>query len=289
MLPIASNHIPRRTCEFIPSRIKDHERILLASFHKDYHKIYSPEIKELKAPKTKLSTATEKQIRNFTRRNLKPPDLAHSMEHINCVVKLAKFLSEKEGASSKITVPAAYLHDIAPREATMYHMHTFKSIIRAKQFLSKIPAFTEEEILQIQHCILTSSYGSYLLGYNPFSLEAKIVRDADWLEAIGARGIARVFAFAQAHGAKKFGYPESDPEGFPIMIDMNITGPDQTPIYHFFTKLLKLYPLLQTETAKKLGQERQKIMIEFLNQYRKEMDINKKNLKRHQQELKFSF
>lgn len=111
------------------------------------------------------------------------------------------------------------------------------------------------------------------LGYKQLSLEAKVVRDADWLDAIGARGVARVFAFEQAHGAKEMGRPMDDPEGLPITIDMNITGPDMSPIYHFFTKLLKIYPLLETAAGRRLGRERHKFMVEFLRQYQREIDF----------------
>ena len=215
------------------------------------------------------------KIREFVRAKLKPTDLAHTLEHVDCVADLAKHISKKEGASLKITVPAAYFHDIAPREPAMHHMHTFKSAILAKDFLQKIGLFTEEEIIHVQYCIYTSSYGSYLLGYQPLSLEAKVVRDADWLDAIGARGIARVFAFGQAHGAESFGYPEYDPEGFMVTMDMNITGPDKNPIDHFFRKLLKIHALLQTATGKELGEKRHRIMVDFINEYSEEIELGK--------------
>lgn len=275
MLPIASNHISRRTCEFTQRRLKDHERRLLSDFHHNFHIGYSPNLRTFVAPETQLSDDIERKMRHFVNRNIKPTDLAHTMEHIDCVVVLAKFIAKKEGASLKITIPAAYFHDISPREPAMHHMHTFKSALIAKNFLRKTGLFTEEEIIHIQYCIYTSSYGSYLLGYQPLSLEAKVVRDADWLDAIGARGIARVFAFGQAHGAESIGYPDMDPEGFKISIDMNITGPDKNPIDHFFKKLLKIYSLLQTATARELGRKRHEIMVEFLNQYREEVDTGK--------------
>jgi len=273
VLPIASNHIPRRTCQISPKRLKDHERSLLSSFHKEYHKVYTPEQKRFAVPSQDLDKALEKQIRDYVHKKLVPSDLAHTMEHIDCVVNLAKFISKAEGASQKITIPAAYFHDLAPREAAMHHMHTYKSAALARQFLERTKTFTSDEILHVQYCIITSSYGSHLLGYTPLSLEAKVVRDADWLDAIGARGIARVFAFGQAHGATEIGYPEHDPEGLPISVDMNITGPDGTPIYHFFTKLLRIYGLLETNAAKKLGEERHRLMVDFLRQYKREADL----------------
>lgn len=277
MLPIASNHIPRRTCEKTPRRIKDHERLLLSEFHHRYHEVYSPEPRKFAAPTERLDKMVEQRIRDYVRKKLVPSDLAHTMEHVDCVVKLVKMISEAEGASLKIAVPAAYFHDVAPREVAMHHMHTYKSAALAEEYLKKTGLFTPEEIAHILHCIITSSYGSYLLGYRPLSLEAKVVRDADWLDAIGARGVARVFAFEQAHGAKEMGYPSYDPEELPIAIDMNITGPDGSPIYHFSTKLLKINSLLETATGRKLGEDRHRFMVEFLRQYQKETDIKKED------------
>lgn len=162
MLPIASNHVPRRTCEIASRRIKNHERSLISDFHHMYHEVYSPEQREFVAPNEKLSETTEERIRDYVKNKLEPPDLAHTMEHIDYVVKLAKTISEEEGASQKITVTAAYFHDIAPREAAMHHMHTYKSAALAEEYLRRLDDFTPEEIVHIQYCIITSSYGSYL-------------------------------------------------------------------------------------------------------------------------------
>jgi len=273
MLPIAWNHIPRRTCQINPERVKDHERLLISQFHTNYHEIYSPQPQKFAAPDEQIAKAVEDRMRDYVRRKLVPSDLAHTMEHIDSVVRLAKLITKEENASEKITIPAAYFHDIAPREPAMHHMHTHKSAILAEQYLKRTGLFTSEEIVHIQYCIMTSSYGSYLLGYRPLSLEAKVVRDADWLDAIGARGVARVFAFGQAHGAREMGKIIHDPEGLPITIDMNITGPDKNPIYHFFTKLLKIYHLLETPTAKRLGKERHNYMVQFLKQYQTESEL----------------
>lgn len=271
MLPIAKNHIPKRTCALSPRRIFDHERVILSKLHRSYHSVYSPNSRYFKAPEEELSSSTEGRIKAHTKHKMAASDLAHTIEHVECVVSLAKYIAEKENASKKIVIPAAYFHDIAPREAAMHYMHTFKSGLLAKEFLQEFEEFDEKELDHIMYCIYTSSYGSYLLGYKPLSIEAKVVRDADWLDAIGARGIARVFAFGQAHGAKSLGYPEFDPEGFPVPIDMNITGPDKTPIYHFFTKLLRIYSILETKTARELGKPRHKLMVNFLKQYAQEV------------------
>ncbi|MEW5911934.1 MAG: radical SAM protein [Thermodesulfobacteriota bacterium] len=287
MMPIASNHISKRTCLKTPRRTFDHERTLLSNFHQDFHSGYSPNKQSFVAPDKRLAASVEDKIRRYVIKKMRPSDLAHTMEHIDCVVDLTKYMSEAEGASSIITVPASYFHDIAPREPAMHHMHTFKSALLAKDFLSTLSYFSEEELFHIQYCIYTSSYGSFLLGYQALSLEAKVVRDADWLDAIGARGIARVFAFGQAHGAESFGYPEIDPEAYRVAIDMNITGPDKDPMTHFYTKLLKISDLLQTPTGIALGKKRHKFMVDFIRQYMAEVEIYQERIKNKQLVMKF--
>lgn len=271
-MAITSNRLLQRTCKESPKRIYDPQRKLLKTLHNEFHKVYSPDKKIFISPKNQLSLDIEKKIRDHVYKNLKQTDLAHTIEHIDCVAYLSRIISDEEKAATRITVPAAYFHDFSPREPAMHHMHTFKSAWAAREFLADLKEFSENEILHIQYSIYSSSYGSHLLGYEPLSLEAKIVRDADFLDAIGARGIARVFAFNQAHGAKKFGIPFADPNDYLSVMDMNIIGPDETPILHFYTKLLKIYSLLLTNTGKKIGEKRHAFMIEFIKQYKEEID-----------------
>ncbi|EKN69519.1 metal dependent phosphohydrolase [Neobacillus bataviensis LMG 21833] len=101
------------------------------------------------------------------------------------------------------------------------------------------------------------------------TVEAKIVQDADRLDAIGAIGIARAFAY----GGKK-GQPIYDPS---INVREEMTVEEyrkgkSTSIHHFYEKLLKLKDLLNTNTAKKLAESRQQMMALFLEQFYQEWD-----------------
>lgn len=216
-----------------------------------------------------ITLEQEKQIRDFAKKRLRGADIAHGFDHVDCVVNMAREIALREGADLRIVVPAAYLHDIVSRgEVERFDLHTDGSAAEGKQFLRNI-GFSAVEIEEIGDAIATSSYESYLKGREPASLEAKVVRDADWLDAIGARGIARVFAFAGHYGCPEMGKVDWDPEK-PEKLEMNISGADPSPIYHFFSKLLWLENLMQTDTGKMEAEKRHQFMMDFLKRYRAE-------------------
>lgn len=219
-----------------------------------------------------LSSTLERKMADYIQEYMKGSfsDIAHRFDHIECVVRLAKFIANEEGANLRIVVPAAYFHDFAPRQHEAFHFHTDESADAAATFLSE-NGFDMDEITAIAHCIVASEFSSYLLGIEPRTLDAKVVRDADFLESMGARGIARVFSFAGKH-CERLGEVDYEPASLPFT-HHNIMAPDETPIQHFAAKLLLLNRLLQTKTGKELGRRRHRFMIDFLKRYRDESEV----------------
>jgi len=216
-----------------------------------------------------ITLEEEKQIRDFVKERLRGSDIAHGFDHVEYVVNMARKIALREGADLRIVIPAAYLHDVVSREdVERFDLHTDESATEGKRFLRNM-GFSAVEIDEIGDAIATSSYESYLKGREPASLEAKVVRDADWLDAIGARGIARVFAFAGHYGCPEMGKVDWDPEK-PEKLEMNTSGADPSPIYHFFSKLLWLKDLMQTDTGKMEAEKRHQFMVDFLKRYRAE-------------------
>lgn len=218
-----------------------------------------------------LALSLEKKMANFIKEYMKDTfsDIAHRYDHIECVVKLSKHIAQKERANMRIVVPAAYFHDYAPRQHHAFHFHTDESADAAATFLSE-NGFDMDEITAIVHCIVSSEFSSYLLGIEPRTLEAKVVRDADFLESMGARGIARVFSFAGKH-CNMLGDLDYDPSN-PPFTHHNIMAADETPIQHFAAKLLLLRDLLITDAGRDLGAKRHRYMVQFLRRYMREME-----------------
>lgn len=220
-----------------------------------------------------MNIEKEEAIKHFVMEKLKNADIAHSYNHTECVVNMAKKIAIADKANIRIVIPAAYLHDIIPRnEAERFDLHTEESAHEAMRFLKNID-FSSHEIDEVAEVIISSSYESYLKGKEPLTIEAKTVRDADWLDAIGARGIARVFVFAGYYGSPDMGNVDWNPDK-PQKLEMNLVGPDPSPIYHFFSKLLWLKDLMRTETGRKEAEKRHQFMIDFLKRYKSECSIN---------------
>jgi uncharacterized protein len=216
-----------------------------------------------------ITPEQEKRIREFVKERLREADIAHGFDHVEYVVNMARKIALREGADLRIVIPAAYLHDIVSRqEVETFDLHTDESAAEGKRLLNKM-GFSAAEAEKIGDAILASSYESYLKGIMPASLEAKVLRDADWLDAMGARGIARVFAFAGHYGCPEMGEVDCDPEQ-PKKLEMNSSGPDPSPVYHFFSKLLWLKDLMQTDTGKVEAEKRHQFMVDFLKRYKAE-------------------
>ena len=105
------------------------------------------------------------------------------------------------------------------------------------------------------------------------SIEGAIVRDADRLDAIGAIGIARTFAFGGARGRKLYDAEES---ARTTMSENEYRSKETATVTHFYEKLLLLKELMVTEEGKRLAEERHTFMLAFLEQLKAETDSDNK-------------
>ena len=243
---------------------------------KDLHKVYFTNSYSLYDGKNSdLTQDEEDKIKEYVFANIKKQqhDLAHSYDHVISVVQVARMIAKREKANLRIVTAASYFHDFSPRRKLIFEGHTKLSASYAIKFLRSI-GFAELELEDIYKCIDTSTYGAAEQGHKPLSKEAQIVRDADLLDAIGARGIARVFAFASAHNCETLGKVEWDIDN-PPKKKMSLVGPDPSPIYHFFSKLLWVRNHMATPYGRKLADRRHKVMVRFLKEYKHEMEVSR--------------
>lgn len=190
-------------------------------------------------------------------------DSAHDFAHILRVYNNAKKISKKEKANVKLVLSAVLLHDIVsyPKSDKRSKLSSSESAKEARKILSNLGGYSSTEINLVCDAILDHSYSR---GRTPKTLEGKILQDADRLDAIGAIGIARVFAVGGSE--QRSFYNNNDP--FCKNRDPN----DKFwTIDHFYQKLLKLEHIMNTKSAKMEAKRRTKIMKSFLQELKKEI------------------
>lgn len=169
----------------------------------------------------------------------------HDAEHSLRVYRAALRIAQGEPACDReIVALAALLHDADDHKL----FHT-EDNANARSFLHG-QGVARERIEQICRVINAVSF-SQNRGKRPDTPEGRIVQDADRLDALGAIGIARTFAFGGEHGR-----------------------PLEDSIGHFYEKLLLLKDELNTETARKIAAPRHAFLERFLEEYRKESEAD---------------
>jgi uncharacterized protein len=208
----------------------------------------------------KMKELIIEQTENYVRNELGEDATGHDWFHIDRVRKNALHIWQYEKSGDPFIIEmAALLHDIPDEKLnTSAEMGDLK----LASFLKTIP-LTDEDKDHINQIIKSISYKG---GRKTelVSIEAKIVQDADRLDAIGAIGIARAFAY----GGKK-GQPIYDPK-FSVREEMSLEeyrSGKSTTIHHFYEKLLKLKELLNTTRAKEMAEIRQNMMESFLTHF----------------------
>jgi uncharacterized protein len=181
-------------------------------------------------------------------------DYFHTLRVFNMATRIAK----AEGANLEIVQLSSLLHDVDDRKISP---ETYESQANARDFL--ISNDVDDETIEIICQIIREiSFGSN--DVRPQTPEGQCVQDADRLDAIGAIGIARAFAYGGNHNRHMY-HPDIKPS-------LNMTKEEyrkseSTTINHFYEKLFKLTSLMNTETAIKIAKEREAYMKEFVSRF----------------------
>lgn len=193
----------------------------------------------------------------------------HDWWHIYRVWQTAKHIAETEGGNLFVIEVAALLHDIADWKFNNGNEHAGGKA--ARELLSEWPV--EETLIdRVVQIIDRVSYKGADVIDAMNSLEGKIVQDADRLDAIGAIGIARTFAYGGHKGRAIY-----DPSIKPVRhasfeAYKNNCAPT---INHFYEKLLLLKNRMHTATGKQMAEERHRFMELYLNQFFEEWEGRK--------------
>jgi len=207
-------------------------------------------------------------IKNKIENQFKDQEGSHDWQHILRVYNMALHLHNMEGGNREIIELAALLHDVSDHK---YNGGNFDEGWRvARQVIIDFGG-TEELANSVSDVVKVVSFKGALVEDLETSLEGKIVRDADRLDAIGAIGIARTFAFG---GSKNQAiYMENVP---PVLHDSKeayFSAKTHT-INHFYEKLLLLKDRMETRTAKGIAQIRHDRIVRFLDEFMSEINCN---------------
>lgn len=207
------------------------------------------------------------KTREYVEQTLKGEGSGHDWWHVYRVWKMAQHIAQGEKDVDLFVVElAALLHDIADWKFNGGDEDTGAKVSR--EWLTKL-GVDKAVVDHVCDIIATSSFKGAEVKSEMKTLEGKVVQDADRLDAIGAIGIGRTFAYG-GHTNREMYNPDIKPE-------MHTTAEqyknNKSPtINHFYEKLLLLKDLMNTDTAKKIALERHKFMEEYLDRFYKEWE-----------------
>jgi uncharacterized protein len=204
----------------------------------------------------------------FVKSELQNAEGGHDWWHIERVWKNAKKIAQSESVNLFIVELGALLHDIAD--------HKFNDgdeslgVAKARKFLESL-SVDEIIIEHVEKIMMNISFKGGNFSQEFSSKELAVVQDADRLDAIGAIGIARAFNYGGYKGRELYN-PSIHPEiGMTVGQYQKSTAPT---INHFYEKLLLLKDRMNTETGRRMAEQRHQFMEQYLEQFFKELDGN---------------
>lgn len=198
----------------------------------------------------------------FVRQQLEGESTGHDWWHAERVWRNAQRIAASESVNQTVVELAALLHDVADPKVNDGDEEA--GLQRVRDWLRELE-LPPSETDQVMSIISTMSFSKTVDGnHHALSLEAKVVQDADRLDALGAIGIARAFAYGGKDRREMY-----NPEVAPMLprTAAEYKAARTTTINHFYDKLLLLKDRMNTATGQALAAERHQYMRDFLQQF----------------------
>jgi uncharacterized protein len=205
---------------------------------------------------------------SYVRKQLESEGSGHDWWHTRRVWKMAERIADEEEADQLTVQLAALLHDIADWKS---HNRDFGIGPKVAREWLKSLGVPEPRVTEVAHIVGSISFKGVGAGKPKLSLEGQIVQDADRLDALGAIGIARTFAYG-GHNSRLI----YDPDIPPITehTEESYVNNTSSSINHFHEKLLLLRDLMNTQTGRRIAGIRHAFVELFLEEFYKEWDGN---------------
>jgi len=185
----------------------------------------------------------------------------HGWLHIERVSRLAVKIALDEGGDLDILLLAALLHDIAILKEIYEGIDHAEEGAKISRSILKDLGIPDDMIEKVIYAIKVHRFG---VNITPHTIEARILQDADRLDALGAIGIARAFSYGGFRKLPMY-LPGEKPDVYdPFKLKSTLT--------HFYEKLLKLKDYMNTETAKRIAEDRHRFILIFLDRFLNEIE-----------------
>jgi uncharacterized protein len=206
------------------------------------------------------------KAKDYAKIKLEGEGTGHDWFHILRVYKTSIYIGEKENADLFVVGLTALLHDIAD-----WKFNEGNSDIGPKLSRDLLESLkVDEDIIdKVTKIIESMSFKGGTTNADQETMEGKVVQDADRLDAIGAIGIARAFAYG-GYKERELYNPNIEPQKYKNFEEYkkNIG----TTVNHFYEKLLLLKDLMNTESGKSMAVQRHEFMESYLEQFFREWD-----------------
>ena len=206
------------------------------------------------------------QTADFMKSELTGEGSGHDWWHVYRVWKNAIQIAKREEVDLFVVELAALLHDIADWKFNDGNEDIGPQL--AREWLESLNV-DETEIANVCQIIQDISFKGSGVVTNMKTQEGKIVQDADRLDAMGAIGIGRAFAYGGSKGREMYN-PDLKPEKHNSFEQYKKS--QGSSINHFYEKLLLLKELMNTDTAKKIAEKRHAVMLNYLNDFFQEWE-----------------
>ena len=197
------------------------------------------------------------RVQEIVRQRMAGTGAGHDVDHVLRVLHSARLIcvdmqSDQNQADQFVVELAALLHDIGDAK---FHDGVERSAEFSTEILRELQV-SDDVIEQVAHIVDNISFRKGVPA-EQLSTEAKIVQDADRLDALGAVGIVRTIEYGASVGQPFYVTDHANQK----------TGGEKTGVGHFYEKLFKLRELLNTESARVIALQREEFMRKFLTQF----------------------
>ncbi len=208
-----------------------------------------------------------RKVATYVRSQLGKEHTGHDWFHAKRVLLMARRLQAEEGGDLMLIELSALVHDLGDYKRYDYSEAKGNLVLNAMMDILEIEREVQKKIMEI---VIQSQYKGTDTK-TPNSIEGRIIQDADWLDTLGAVGIARNFATSGDSGRVIYN-PSIPPRANLNTIDYQKKKMESTAFNYFFEKSLRLPTLMNTETGRMIAGRRIKFLKLFIRQFLDEWD-----------------